>query len=303
MPEQGQLPVMTELAPGATGGSSHSGNGIASGAGSSGTGSDGSGDFVPAESGRIREAEATAQALQSFLHAAVHELRTPVTTLKGTAQLARRRLERGQVDAKRLALALRVIDEQADRLTRLLAQVIVAASVARGQVSLNRAEIDLRDIADEVVQQAGVDVTAPKMTLAVTDEPVMLFCDEDRLRLALMALLESAARYAPGEPIAVELTLSRACETDGSATGYITVRTAGPGVPPDDRDLLVGDARTAVNGLGRAAGLGLYLCRQIVELHGGSIELGENVQGTSIVLALPLRKLPQSTPAHSQGVT
>ncbi len=234
---------------------------------------------------RVHAAEATAQALQSFLHAAVHELRTPVTTLKGTAQLARRRLERGEVDAARLARAMRVIDEQTDRLTRLLAQLIEAASIARGQTVLVRADMDVREVVQEVVQEVQADVTAPPVALAEAAGaagaagPLVINADAKKLKLALMALVESVARYAPGEPISVELGVVTPGPDSAGAGAQVTIRSAGPGIPAEDRDLLVGDPRRVVAGLGRAAGLGLYLCRQVVSLHGGRISLGTHGAG------------------------
>ena len=235
-------------------------------------------------------------ALHAVLGAAAHEIRTPVASLKGTAQLALRRLERGDIasERERLTRALRLIDSEADRIARLLTQLIEAASVARGTARLVRAPVDLQDLVTGVVEtlRAG----GPPITLQRPAIPITVDVDAPRLSLALGALLESAGKYAPGEQVTVQITpalpaASTAASDDvrqAAPHATIIVRTKGPGIPSEDLQLLLGDPWDAVAGVGRAAGMGLFLCHQLLLLHGGRLEAETEAEhGTAFVVSLP----------------
>ena len=239
-------------------------------------------------------------ALHAVLSAAAHEIRTPVASLKGTAQLALRRLERGDAAAERdrVARALRLIDSETDRIARLLTQLIEAASVARGTARLVRTQVDLRDIAIGVVETLRSG--GPPITLQLPSIPVSVDVDAPRLSLALGALVESAGKYAPGEQVTVQITPPSEAPpapsgsthdgiTQAAPHASITVRTKGPGIPQDDLRLVLGDPWDAVAGVGRAAGMGLFLCRQVLLLHGGRLDAEIHLDhSTALVALLPV---------------
>ncbi len=249
-------------------------------------------------SSKVSEMDAVTSARLNALHAvlgaAAHEIRTPVASLKGTAQLALRRLERGDTasERERLTRALRLIDSEADRIARLLTQLIEAASVARGTARLTRAPVDLQELVTGVVE--SLRAGGPPVILQRPAFPITVDVDARRLSLALGALVESAGKYAPGEQVTVEVTppppaMSAADGvTQAAPHATITVRTKGPGIPSEDLQLLLGDPWDAVAGVGRAAGMGLFLCRQLLLLHGGRLEAETEAEhGTAFVVSLP----------------
>jgi signal transduction histidine kinase len=239
----------------------------------------------------LAAAEARASVLHGILSAAAHEIRTPVASLKGTAQLALRRLERGSADPEQLARALRQVDAEADRITRLLAQLLEAASMARGTATIQQGEVDLCAVTARVVAELRGGAAPPPIELDLPDTALGLPGDEARLRLALGALIESASRYAPGERIGVRVERGEEPGLSGMPSCRVCVTTAGPGMPREDQQLVFGERWDAIAGVGRAAALGLFVARRIVELHGGrvSVEHVEEPAGTRFVVALPRR--------------
>ena len=233
----------------------------------------------------LAAAEARASVLHGILSAAAHEIRTPVASLKGTTQLALRRLQRGQADPEQLARALRLVDAEADRITRLLAQLLEAASIARGTGTVRRAEVDVCGVAARVVAELRAGAAAPPIDLSVPEGDVLLTGDEARLRLALGAVIESAGRYAPGERIDVRLEHLAGA---GAAQARILVTAAGPGMPREDVQLVFGERWDAIAGVGRAAALGLFVARRIIEMHGGQVSVEQPAEGgTRFLLVLP----------------
>jgi signal transduction histidine kinase len=245
------------------------------------------------EASRVR-AEAEANRLrEDFLSAAAHDLKTPLTTVVGRAQLLVRRLERAGdgAPAGTLRDAEAVVSEIA-RLRTLVLELLDASRVEQGGFVGARESIDLVVVAREVCDRYG-DPGHP-CTIAA-EAPVEGAFDQARIAQLLDNLIENAVKYSPdGGPVEV-----RVWTEDGTAR--LSVSDRGIGVPAADLPHLFDRFRRAANVDDRrfaGLGLGLYICRGIVEGHGGRL-WAESVLsvGTTIQVALPLRPAAAETAA------
>lgn len=231
-----------------------------------------------------QEAQAAIQARDEFLSMAAHQLRTPLTSLRGFAHLTAKRFDKkGTPNPEEVRRALEVIDEQSTRLTKLISQLLDVSTIEAGKLQMDLREVDLASLVQEVVARAQATTNRHTLTVHAPDElPARV--DPLQLEQALMNLLDNAIKYSP-EGGAVEVEL---CARDGDRFS-IAVRDHGVGIPPQRRDGIFdrfyqGHRRGQLGGLG----LGLYLTREIVNRHGGSIEVefpGDG--GTRFVINMP----------------
>lgn len=217
----------------------------------------------------FRSAQDAIRARDQFLSVAAHELKTPLTSLRASAQFMLYRYERdGGYDPAALRMALQTIDRQSARLSRLVDQLLDTSWLESGHLGLERAPADLCTLVQDVVQ--GFREQAPRRTIRVR-YPARLIgsFDAGRIEQVLVNLLDNALKFGPpDQPIDVEVGESRGDQL------CFSVRDRGPGIPADlrarlfDRDQLF-EAGNHQAGLG----IGLYLSRRIVELHGGTIDV------------------------------
>jgi signal transduction histidine kinase len=232
----------------------------------------------------IAERRRAGEARDEFLSVAAHELKTPLTSLKGFVQVLLRQAERGQAaDPARLTRSLRTIDEQSQKLARLVTQLLDVSRIDAGRLGLEARGTDLvRLVADAV---AAARTRSARHALALR-APASLTAWVDPLRLeqVLTNLLENATKFSPGGgPVEVRVWRE-------GRQARVAVSDRGPGVPPDQRGRLFQRFFQA-RGSERMGGmgLGLYISRQIVELHGGRLTAEfPRAGGTRMVVALPL---------------
>ena len=236
-----------------------------------------------------REIEDALRLRDEFLSIASHELKTPVTALQGQAQLVMRRFRRtGEMDPQRVAQALQAITGQAHKLSRLIAQLLDISRLEAGKFAIEPEPTDLADLVRQVVadvrrlaHERPVSLQAPSRLPMVVD-PL-------RVEQVLTNLLNNALKYSREDsPIEVAV---RACR-DGWAE--LSVRDFGIGIPVDKRGRIF-ERFYQAHGDGHRSGLGLglYISRQIVSLHGG--EIGAEFPpdgGTRFVVRLPAEPAP-----------
>ena len=232
-----------------------------------------------------QEAEAASRLRDEFLSIAAHELRTPIAGLMGRAQLLLRQLRRdGRLEPERAARGLEGIAGQADKLSRLLNHLLDVSRLDACKLTLERQPTDLAALLQQVVADARVANDLHSITLAVPG-PVAAQVDPLRLEQVLANLLDNAIKFSPdGSPIEVVLS-----QPDGAAV-ELSVRDRGIGIPPEKRDRMFERfCQAHADGPNLGLGLGLYISRQIVELHGG--EIGAEFPpdgGTRFVVRLPV---------------
>jgi signal transduction histidine kinase len=197
-----------------------------------------------------------------FFATASHELRTPVTAIRGEAEVALADAE--DLDAAREAL--RHIGAHAKFLNHRIEEMIGIARTSDGKLHLDEARLDLRDIAATAVEDArsfahSVEVA---LDLSLPDAPVEVVGDATWLRRALLAIIENALKFSPMEG-RVGVTLA---QRDNFAE--VTVTDQGPGVMPEELPLVFEAYYQTDAGKARGgSGLGLSMTRWVAEQHGG----------------------------------
>ncbi|HEY0583613.1 MAG TPA: PAS domain S-box protein [Chloroflexota bacterium] len=233
------------------------------------------------------EAEAAVRTQDEFLSVAAHELRTPVAAVKATAQLAERAIARGHLDAARLTGHLQTIARSSDRLAALIEDLLDVSRLRTGRLQLRLAEVDLGAMIQEIVSRYAATEKRHTFHLSAPNTPVVVDADPLRLEQVLDNLLSNAVKYSPnGGAIEVDFR--------GDADGVtIAVTDTGIGLPPGQEAHIFdafGRASNATTRQIQGLGLGLAICREIVDVHGGRIwaaSPGEG-QGTTLSVWLPV---------------
>jgi PAS domain S-box-containing protein len=243
------------------------------------------------ESARLyRDAQVALAMRDEFLSVAAHELKTPITSLRGFAELTIRAIDRGgELDRERLRQALTVVDTQSQKLTRLVSQLLDVSRIQAGKLTLNYREADLSQLVADVVADAEHRATGHSFSVrAPASVPVEV--DTLRIEQVITNLLDNAIKFSPdGTRIDVDL------ETNSSEplVATVVVRDRGMGIPSEQRERIFERfyQTQSVASPHAGMGLGLYISRQILELHGGRIWVDSpDDGGARFVLSLPLRR-------------
>ena len=210
-----------------------------------------------------------------------HEIRSPLTSVKGFTRTMLAKWERFSDDQKRAMLE--TIDADADRVTRLLGELLDVSRIDAGRVQLHRRPVDLGEIAADVVDKARHrdDGRDRDVELDVSGELPKVHGDPDKLEQVITNLIENALTHAPEGRVRVTVA--------GNGTGVdLAVVDDGPGVPDDQQALVFqkfGRGRDSRSG---GTGLGLYITRGLVEAHGGQVWIdAENDEGACFKVRLP----------------
>jgi two-component system CheB/CheR fusion protein len=219
---------------------------------------------------------------EEFLAVAAHELRTPLTALSGRLQLLLRRLG-DDADPRMREHAVKAL-EQARRLEIDIGELMDGARLQFGALNLDVAPLDLRQVVAHAIDAAAPLAPHQALHSDVPTEPVPFAGDARRLERVLLNLLANAITYAPGtERIDIRLR-----QDDDEAV--IEVEDTGPGIPPNVLPHIFDRFFQMAEGGQGGLGLGLYIAREVVAAHGGTIEARSTVgEGTTMIIRLPLR--------------
>lgn len=256
-----------------------------------------------AEALLTREQEARAQAEQAlkwrdeFLSVAAHELRTPLTSLKGYAQLAERWLQDDSPNIERLRESVGELNVQIKRFERLTTDLLDIARVQHGRLLLVRERVDLAELLTAVMdgfQHSAVRQTTHVLTTDL-ERDVLGNWDPIRLQQVFVNLVVNAIHYSP-EGGNVSVVLRR--EGDSAR---VTVSDEGIGIEPEALTRIFQPFERATTGNAvPGTGLGLYISKQIVDLHGGSLTVESTPgEGSTFKVELPAGPFPaEASEAH-----
>jgi signal transduction histidine kinase len=239
------------------------------------------------------EAEHANRMKDQFLTVAAHELRTPLTTLMGQAQLFQRRAERERHLSERDHRTLQIINDQVARLNKLVLALLDVSRLETGQLTIERVPLDICVLAHRVVREIMPTADDRRIELICPERPVFVNGDELRLEQVLQNLIQNALRYSrPPEPIIVTVTSQ-------AATACIAVQDRGIGIPRDALPRLFQRFYRAKNAEEQhigGMGIGLHVVKEIVTLHGGTIEV-ESSEGAGSTFTVCLPRCAENDPA------
>ena len=247
--------------------------------------------LVQAFNATLGRLEALFRAQRRFIADVGHELRTPLTVIKGNAQWMRRieALDKEALDS---------IEEEADRMTRLVEDLLLLARAEAGKLPLRHEPVALDVILAEVVREIQVMAREKDIALQLEiTEPAVVLGDADRLKQVFINLASNAVKYTPkGGEVVLSL------ETEPRWT-VCRVQDNGPGIPSEDlphvfeRFYRADKARSR----GKGFGLGLSIAYWIVKHHGGKIKAAsETGKGTTFTVRLP--RLPEAADEETDAI-
>ncbi len=235
-----------------------------------------------------------------LLASASHELRAPTHTLL----LALQSIPEERRDAA-LAKPLSIARDAAQTLSQLLDDVLDSARTKSGVIELRPQDFDLRGLLQQVRDAHAGALAAKQLAFecVVSDDvPRLVYLDPLRLRQVLTNLLGNATRYTLAGTVVLEV--SRVAHNDGPMGLQFLIRDTGPGIAPERRAQLFEPFGTEPTAKG-STGLGLSICRRLVQAMGGTLALeSQPGQGTTVRVSLPtsLRAKPQRVLRHSGSV-
>ena len=222
----------------------------------------------------------------NFISMASHELRTPVTALRGFAQLAARNFKQGS--SANLGRDLEIIDKSADGIANLVNDMLDVSRIEQKRMSVEMKPVDITAVTTEVLTQLNVQAAEKKLALNYQKTvPLIVMADEQKLKQVLVNIIGNSIKYTPAGSVNVSH------ETSGDKVKTLITDT-GMGIPAEELPKLFDKFHRVQNEQTkniRGTGLGLWITKQIIEIMNGKL-LVESIekQGTKMIVIFPLAK-------------
>lgn len=231
------------------------------------------------------------KARDKFLSIVSHELKTPMTPLSLQLQFFQQLLSSGTLQSfpeDRLRRMLQNSYFQLERLSKLIQELLDFSRISAGELSLIREETDLAEIVSNVLEAFSGEIARVGSQIQY-EAPTRIrgFWDKTRLKYVVVNLLSNALQFGLGKPIQIQVS-----QDQGLAR--LTVVDSGIGIDPELHNRIFQSFEHAISSKHSGGlGLGLYITRQIVVLHGGIIRVESRKGfGSSFIVELPLNELP-----------
>jgi PAS domain S-box-containing protein len=232
-----------------------------------------------------QEGQEAIRVRDQFLSIASHELKTPLTSLLGYARLLQG-LHQGTTITEREQRGMRIIAEQADRLSKLINALLDISRIRTGRLSIERSSVDLALLTQRVVEEVQIMLEQHALYLTYPDEALVVEGDVLRLEQVLQNLIQNAIKYSPqGGDIHIRLQ-----RQDNYA--YVRVIDQGIGIPAEALAHMFQPFYRAPNTETQqiaGMGIGLFVVKEIVMLHGGEVDVvSHEDEGSTFIIRLPL---------------
>lgn len=232
------------------------------------------------------QAQEAVRLRDAFLSLAAHELRTPLTALLGHTQLIQRRARNNPAIDERSLRSIAMIDAQGQRLAQMINALLDVSRLEAGQFQLEQRPVNFTALVERVCEELEPTLTRHEVRSQLTAAPLFVVGDEGWLEQAVQNLLQNAIKYSPEGGI-VDLCLER----QGTSL-RLKIADQGIGIPTDALPRIyqrfyraANVSRYQIGGIG----IGLYVVREIITLHGGSIAVNSvEDQGSVFTVRLPL---------------
>jgi signal transduction histidine kinase len=226
--------------------------------------------------------QALEQAKSEFLNVASHELRGPMTVIKGYLTM----LEAGSLGemSPRAQSVLPLLISKSDEVDWMLEQMVEASRLEEGRLALNKRRHDIVRLAGTAIDGVRMLLAGHDVTVAGTARAIEADVDPDRFQIVVRNLLSNAAKYSPsGTEIKIEIKRE-------AATCTISVTDQGAGIAPEDHaNLFTRFGRIASTQHVQGTGLGLWLSREIARMHDGDLTVDSQVgRGSTFVFRVPV---------------
>jgi PAS domain S-box-containing protein len=221
-------------------------------------------------------------AKSEVISAVSHELRSPLSSVKGFTQTLLHKWDRFDDETKKHLLT--TINTDADRVTRLINELLDISRLEAGRLQLRKKRVDLKEVAEGVLQRLQARSETHKLKMHFEEEFPKVFADPDKIEQVLTNLVENAVKYTDEGDVTVSGSFD-----NGSVT--VAVSDQGEGIPKDQRIQVFGKffRRGERAGNPTGTGLGLYISKGLVEAHGGKIWVEEAPAGGAVFrFTLPL---------------
>jgi signal transduction histidine kinase len=221
----------------------------------------------------------------AFLGALSHELRTPLNAILGFADLLLSEVD-GKLDADARE-NLGMVRASGSHLRGLIDDVLELSALESGQLRLSRSMVDLRAVAEDVMREASARVVDKPLTLTVvSDSPAYVFGDERRLWQILSNLVGNAIKFTERGTVSVDIEV-------GEREARVSVTDTGPGIASSHLDTIFDEYRQVGGGAyserDKGAGLGLFIARRLVTMHGGTLGVQSAPgQGSRFTMRIPV---------------
>ncbi|GAB4543340.1 MAG: ATP-binding protein [Anaerolineales bacterium] len=217
----------------------------------------------------------------TFISIVSHELRTPIALIKGYASTLRR--DDAKWDKRTMNESLAVIEEEADRLAKMVDDLLDASRLQAGGLSLNQADVALPNLAARVIERFAAQAPHHRLSANFPPNFPVIIGDETRLEQVLSNLVSNALKYAPAGEIKI-------IGSQRPEQVIICVQDEGAGIAAEDLPHIFDRFYRSTDAVKqtKGAGLGLYLARAIIEAHGGRIWADASAaNGAKICFSLP----------------
>lgn len=221
----------------------------------------------------LKEAE---RLRDEFISVVSHELRSPLTPIRGFSQLIARDLQKEGGHQQHVDWLI-TLQRHVDRVTRLVDDLLDVSRLRAGRLQIQRNPVDLVGLCRSVVESRNATADENEVVLVANAPELVLDIDDDRIHQVLDNLVGNAVKYAPGGLVTVSIAVER-------STGDVVLSVAdeGPGIPVPDQTQLFSPfyrSRSATESAVPGLGLGLYICRELIDAHGGTISVGASPGG------------------------